>query len=126
MTIRWDALLVRELARELDQRLAGSRLRAIRLDGSTREATLLFREATLRWPLHPMGFVAGIGFGWRIWGPALVGWLAKWLTVRYGGATTYRLVRPFFLGLIFGEICMRFLWGGVALWQGQLGMGFPM
>lgn len=84
------------------------------------------RQHFLRWPFHPMGFVAGIGFGWRIWGPALVGWLAKWLTVRYGGATTYRMVRPLFLGLIFGEICMRFLWGAVALWQGQLGMGFSM
>jgi predicted ribosome quality control (RQC) complex YloA/Tae2 family protein len=53
MTIRWDALLVRELARELDTRLAGNRLRAIRLDGSKRTLVLLFRELTLVWHLHP-------------------------------------------------------------------------
>jgi predicted ribosome quality control (RQC) complex YloA/Tae2 family protein len=53
MTIRWDALLVRELARELDTRLAGHRLRAIRLDGSKRTLVLLFRELTLVWHLHP-------------------------------------------------------------------------
>ncbi|MBT6147757.1 MAG: hypothetical protein HOH74_20130 [Gemmatimonadetes bacterium] len=84
------------------------------------------RQHFLRWPFHPMGFVFGIGFGWRLWGPALLGWFAKWLTVRYGGATTYRKVRPLFLGLIFGEICMRALWAAVALWQAELGMGFGM
>ncbi|MFC1525680.1 DUF6785 family protein [Candidatus Latescibacterota bacterium] len=84
------------------------------------------RQHFLRWPFHPMGFVFGIGFGWRIWGPVLVGWLCKWLTVRYGGATTYRKVLPFFLGMIFGEICMRFLWAGVALWLGEMGMGYRM
>ena len=84
------------------------------------------RQHFLRWPFHPMGFVFGIGFGWRLWGPALLGWFAKWLTVRYGGATTYRQIRPLFLGLIFGEICMRVLWAIVALWQGELGMGYGM
>ncbi|MCG6956723.1 MAG: NFACT RNA binding domain-containing protein [Gemmatimonadetes bacterium] len=53
MPLRWDPLLVRHLARELDRGLRGARLRAIRLDGSTRFASLLFREATLSWPLHP-------------------------------------------------------------------------
>lgn len=53
MPLRWDPLLVRELARELDQRLAGTRLRALRLDGVSREMVLLFKEATLAWPLHP-------------------------------------------------------------------------
>jgi len=86
----------------------------------------VLRQHFLRWPFHPMGFVYGTGFGWLVWGPALAGWLCKWLTVRYGGATTYRKVRPFFLGMIFGEVCMRFLWAAVALWQGELGMGFRM
>jgi hypothetical protein len=44
---------VRALAGELHDRLAGSRLRAIRLDGATRDLVLLFREATLAWSLHP-------------------------------------------------------------------------
>ena len=53
MSLRWDPLLVRELARELDDRLAGARLRALRLDGNGRDLVLLFRDATLAWPLHP-------------------------------------------------------------------------
>jgi hypothetical protein len=53
MPLLWDPLLVRHLARELDGALRGARLRALRLDGSTREAALLFREATLHWSLHP-------------------------------------------------------------------------
>lgn len=53
MSLRWDPLLVRELARELDRRLAGARLRALRLDGNRRALVLLFREITLAWPLHP-------------------------------------------------------------------------
>ncbi|HSG10035.1 MAG TPA: NFACT RNA binding domain-containing protein [Longimicrobiales bacterium] len=53
MPLRWDPLLVRELARELNHRLAGARLRALRLDGATRDMVLLFRDVTLAWPLHP-------------------------------------------------------------------------
>ena len=53
MPLRWDPLLVRHVARELDARLAGARVRALRLDGGARRLTLLLREATLDWPLHP-------------------------------------------------------------------------
>lgn len=53
MSIRWDALLVRHLARELDARLRGARLRAVRLDGDRRDLVLFFRETTLVWSLHP-------------------------------------------------------------------------
>ena len=84
----------------------------------------LMRQHFLRWPLHPMGFVFGTGFGWVVWGSVFCGWFCKWLAVRYGGAQTYRRVMPFFLGLIFGEICMRLFWAGVALWQGEMGGGY--
>ncbi|MFT5086668.1 MAG: hypothetical protein ACI906_004457 [Candidatus Latescibacterota bacterium] len=84
----------------------------------------VMRQHFLRWPFHPMGYIFGTGFGWLVWGSALVGWLCKWLTVRYGGAQTYRRIMPFFLGMIFGEVVMRLLWAGVALWQGEMGAGF--
>ena len=84
----------------------------------------VMRQHFLRWPFHPMGYVFGTGFGWLVWGPALVGWLCKWLSVRYGGAQTYRRLLPFFLGLIFGEVLMRLFWAAVALWQWQMGAGF--
>jgi predicted ribosome quality control (RQC) complex YloA/Tae2 family protein len=53
MSIRWDSLLAHHLASELHQRFAGSRLRAIRLDGRTRDALFFFRDVTLVWRLHP-------------------------------------------------------------------------
>ena len=53
MPIRWDSVLVRDLARELDHEFAGARLRAIRLDARTREAVLFFRDRTMVWRLHP-------------------------------------------------------------------------
>lgn len=53
MSIRWDSLLAHHLARELNERFAGARLRALRLDGRTRDALLFFRDFTLVWRLHP-------------------------------------------------------------------------
>ncbi len=53
MAIRWDSVLVRDLARELDRELHGARLRAIRLDARTREVVLFFRDRTMVWRLHP-------------------------------------------------------------------------
>ncbi len=87
---------------------------------------IVMRQHFLRWPFHPMGFVFGTGFGWMMWGSAFVGWVCKYLTVRYGGTSTYRNIRPFFLGMIFGEIAMRLFWAGISLWQGDMGMGYEM
>jgi predicted ribosome quality control (RQC) complex YloA/Tae2 family protein len=53
MPIRWDTLLTRHTARELDRSLVGARLRAVRLDRSARDLTLLFKDRTLIWRLHP-------------------------------------------------------------------------
>lgn len=53
MALRWDPLLVRELARELDGALGGAHVRALRLDGASRRLVVLLREATLDWSLHP-------------------------------------------------------------------------
>ena len=54
MPMRWDALLARHVARELDEAVAGARVRALRLDGRTRDLALLMRERTLLWRLHPL------------------------------------------------------------------------
>ncbi len=85
---------------------------------------IVMRRRFLRWPLHPIGYIYGTGFGWPVWGAAFVGWFCKWLVSHYGGATTYRKVRPLFLGMIFGEVGMRLLWAGVSVWQGEMGAGF--
>lgn len=51
--MRWDPLLAAALARELDERLHGARLRALHLDGDSRRVHLFFREHTLVLELHP-------------------------------------------------------------------------
>lgn len=53
MSIRWDPLLVRHLAVELNAALAGARVRALRMDGETRDLALLLQDRTLHWALHP-------------------------------------------------------------------------
>jgi predicted ribosome quality control (RQC) complex YloA/Tae2 family protein len=53
MWIRWDALLARHVARELDRSVTGDRLRALRLDRARREVTLLLKKRAVIWRLHP-------------------------------------------------------------------------
>lgn len=51
--IRYDSLLVRHLARELDARLHGRAARALRLDAAERRASLELEGASLLMELHP-------------------------------------------------------------------------
>lgn len=53
MSMIWDSPLTAAVARELDERLAGTRLRGHSFRWAERELTLFFRAATLRWFLHP-------------------------------------------------------------------------
>jgi hypothetical protein len=60
--MRWDPLLARALARELDTRLRGKRVRALLLDAEHRRVTLYLREATLVAELHPLsGWISLLG-----------------------------------------------------------------
>lgn len=52
-TIRYDALLVHYLARELDQRLRARRLRGVRFDSEARRFILELDDHLLVWELHP-------------------------------------------------------------------------
>lgn len=101
----------------------GDRLGAVGFGLAASVVLTWLRQFFLRSPFHPLGFVYGTGLGTLIWGSALVGWAAKALVVRYGGALGYRRLRPFFLGLIAGELLIRLLWGLVAL-MGEPGAGF--
>jgi len=101
----------------------GDRLGALGFGAAMSAALTGLRQFFLRSPFHPLGFVYGTGLGTLIWGSALVGWAAKALVVRYGGALGYRRLRPFFLGMIAGELLMRLVWALVAL-GGMPGGGF--
>ncbi len=63
------------------------------------------------WPIHPLGFLMGttytMGVMWFSW---LTGWLTKVTVQRYGGFSLYRRLRPFFLGMVVGELAIAAVW----------------
>jgi hypothetical protein len=63
------------------------------------------------WPLHPIGFLMLYTYpGIHLWLSIMVGWLAKSLILRFGGAKMYQDAKPFFLGLIVGESMAAGFW----------------
>jgi hypothetical protein len=75
------------------------------------------------WPFHPLGYAMGCAWPSVVyWSSFFVGWLAKALILRYGGAVCYKRFRPFFLGLILGEFATGILW---ALLSGLLKLTSP-
>jgi len=76
--------------------------------------TAVLEVASLRWaawPLLPVGFVACHGaFMGNAWFSILIGWLAKVLIVRFGGASLFQRAKPVFVGLIFGEALAAAVW----------------
>lgn len=81
-------------------------------------ALMAARQSLPGFPLHPIGFAVSSAWAINIvWLPLFLAWLCKSLTMRYGGLRVYRLLLPFFLGLILGDCVMGSLWGllGLAL-----------
>lgn len=76
------------------------------------------RTLLARWPFHPAGYaLANTFITDLLWFPFFLGWLAKWLTLRFGGMAAYRRALPFYLGLILGDYVIASLWTfvGIAL-----------
>ncbi|MGI4788632.1 MAG: DUF6785 family protein [Janthinobacterium lividum] len=70
----------------------------------------VMRSRFFWWPLHPLGYaLAGSQSTIEFWFPCLLAWMLKAMTLRYGGISFYRAVRPVFLGLILGEFSMAVL-----------------
>lgn len=77
------------------------------------------------WPLAPVGYlVATMPFVSWFWWSAFLGWLAKSMIVRFGGADLYRAARPLFVGLIFGEALATGFWLAVNLVLVALGQEY--
>jgi len=57
------------------------------------------------WPLHPLGYPIGpIWIMDHLWFNMFLAWLIKVLVLKYGGVGLYLKTRPFFMGLILGQI----------------------
>lgn len=63
------------------------------------------------WPFHPLAYALSASWTMIVfWFPVLIAWLVKYPVMRYGGVRLYRKIRPFFLGMVFGEFSMAVLW----------------
>ncbi len=87
----------------------------------------LLRQQLPWWPLHPLGYALATTQSMDyMWCPFFIAWLAKRITLRYGGIRAYRIALPFFLGLILGDYVVPALWGLFGMGTGyQQYMAFP-
>ena len=86
---------------------------------------IFMRQRFLWWPFHPLGYALGVTWApSRLWFSTLIGWVIKFLILRFGGFRAFRQGQPFFLGLILGEYFMTAAWQisalktGVGYWSG--------
>ncbi|HVF10225.1 MAG TPA: DUF6785 family protein [Abditibacteriaceae bacterium] len=71
----------------------------------------LARSRLLWFPLHPIGYIMSSSAAVsRWWFSYFVGWLIKSLLMKYGGHESYRMVRPFMIGLILGNLTAMVGW----------------
>ena len=88
------------------------------LGGAMTWGLVAARRQFVWWPLHPLGFVTWIGWPIdRYWLSIFIGWVIKFVVVRFGGYQTYSRLRPAAFGLILGvafiisvSIVVHFIW----------------
>ncbi len=90
-------------------------------------ALMWARHHILWWPVHYLGFPIGatltIVFTWF---SVFIGWVLKALVLKYGGVSLYRRLRPFFLGLILGHVCVSGFWVVFDFITGETGNQIPI
>ena len=90
-------------------------------------AMLWLRVKFLRFPLNPLGLAISGAFGHSIWFPAFMAWLSKTVILRLGGAHTYRVATPLFLGLAIGHIMFAGgIWGLVGAFNEDVAKRYLM
>ena len=72
------------------------------------------RTRLLWFNIHPAGMLVASSWAmYMLWFSLMIGWMIKAPLMRYGGVRAYRVLLPFFLGLILGD-CLNAL-GWVAI-----------
>jgi hypothetical protein len=82
-------------------------------------ALVFLRHRFAWWPIHYIGFA--VGDTWvmgRAWWSVFIGWLAKLVIMKAGGANMYRRYMPIFLGLLFGQLMCGAFWMAWDAWHG--------
>jgi len=70
----------------------------------------VMRSRFVWWPFHPIGYAFGGAGADDMWFPMFLGWVAKALSIRFGGIKTFRNALPFFIGLVIGDIVISAVW----------------
>ena len=115
----------KDMAPRIAAELTGPRLDAwlfMGIGGGVMALLMWVRHHLLWWPLNPLGYA--ISANWKtghIFASALIAWLLKLVILKYGGPRLYRSLRPFFLGLILGEVVAAGLWLVADYITGQMG-----
>jgi len=72
---------------------------------------MFLRHRFMSWPLHYIGFpISGTYVMFFAWSSMFLGWLFKAFILKFGGGHLYRLLRPFFLGLVLGNVVCAGVW----------------
>jgi len=82
----------------------------------------MMRARFLWWPLHPVG----LALGWTFWANVhwfswLLAWVTKSLTLKFGGASTYRKVMHLCIGILAGSFANGAIWALVPLLRAKGG-----
>jgi len=88
---------------------------------------MVARQHFVGWPLHPLGFAVAPGWTMGVlWSSILLAWLIKRLVLRFGGARTYERTKPFFLGLVMGQLVVAGVWLVIDSFTGTVGNVIPL
>ncbi len=94
----------------------------VAVGGAFAAAMLVLRARFLWWPLHPFGLVmAGTWAISMFWFSIMLGNVAKWCVMNFGGASVFRRLLPLFLGMIMGECVISVFWMLLGLATGTPG-----
>ena len=83
---------------------------------------MLLRTRFVWWPLHPVALpLSTIWFTDTFFFSVFLAWGIKAVVLKFGGANLYRTTRPFFMGIIIGEVVCSGVWIIVDYFVGMFG-----
>ena len=95
--------------------------------GAVMAGLIFARHHWLWWPLHPLGFAGSASnIVTRAWFSIFLGALIKAIVLKYGGVRLYLAVRPFFLGMVMGQLSAAGVWLVIDLIFGGTGNNVPV
>jgi hypothetical protein len=87
--------------------------------GAVMFGILFLRHHYLWWRIHPIGYLMTTSYAtFCFWSSFFLGWLCKYVILKFGGVAQYRKLRPVFLGIILGECVIGGIWIVVGLLTG--------